>query len=87
MKNNKKFDFYFFQFLNYLRLFKRYFYSLKDNYKKHNKYLKHKIGNINLHEVNRDLSFFKNINSSIVAQKIEKNLFLIKKSQNIISNE
>ncbi len=77
---NNKIDFYIFYFLNYLRLLKRYFYSHSDSYKKHNKYLNHKIGNIKLEEINRDLSFLKNKNSNIIVKKIEKNLFLIKKN-------
>ena len=77
---NNKIDFYIFYFLNYLRLLKKYFYSYSDSYKKHNKYLNHKIGNIKLEEINRDLSFLKNKNSNIIVKKIEKNLFLIKKN-------
>tara|TARA_B100000989_G_scaffold281508_1_gene245808 strand:+ start:4652 stop:6046 length:1395 start_codon:yes stop_codon:yes gene_type:complete len=80
-KSNKKFDFFIFNLLYYFRLIKRYFYNFKDNYKKHNKYIDHKIGNISLSEINYHLTFFKKKNSLLNVKKIKKNLFLLKKNK------
>lgn len=78
--DNKSSDYIKFKTLNILRHLINLRHYFDKSYIKHNKYLNHKIGNINFHEIQNDFGYFQKKNSSIIIKKIEKNLFFIHKN-------